>query len=118
MLFFRSPPFLIWDIITDRFMRLNLRLTANTEPVPSNHLHRLTGALQHVDRLERGPRRAQPVRVRLVAWRPHEAGGDQGRQAQRKYLARSWSKAPPEAVQFAWQVGVGELTGSGFGALK
>jgi len=26
-------------------MRLNLRLTANTEPVPSNHLHRLTGAL-------------------------------------------------------------------------
>ena len=26
-------------------MRLNLRLTANTEPVPYNHLHRLTGAL-------------------------------------------------------------------------
>lgn len=26
-------------------MRLNLRLTANTEPVPFNHLHRLTGAL-------------------------------------------------------------------------
>ena len=24
----------------------------------------------------------------------------------------------PEAVQFAWQVGVGELTGSGFGALR
>jgi CRISPR/Cas system endoribonuclease Cas6 (RAMP superfamily) len=24
----------------------------------------------------------------------------------------------PEAVQFAWTVGVGELTGSGFGALK
>jgi len=24
----------------------------------------------------------------------------------------------PEAVQFAWLVGVGELTGSGFGALK
>ena len=27
-------------------------------------------------------------------------------------------KGPPEAVQFAWQVGVGELTGSGFGALR
>ncbi len=26
-------------------MRLNLRLTGNTEPVPFNHLHRLTGAL-------------------------------------------------------------------------
>jgi CRISPR/Cas system endoribonuclease Cas6 (RAMP superfamily) len=24
----------------------------------------------------------------------------------------------PEAVQFAWTVGAGELTGSGFGALK
>ena len=27
-------------------------------------------------------------------------------------------KGTPEAVQFAWKVGVGELTGSGFGALK
>lgn len=27
-------------------------------------------------------------------------------------------EGPPEVVQFAWNVGVGELTGSGFGALK
>lgn len=27
-------------------------------------------------------------------------------------------EGPPEAVQFAWNVGVGELTGSGFGAVK
>lgn len=27
-------------------------------------------------------------------------------------------EGPPEAVRFAWNVGVGELTGSGFGALK
>jgi hypothetical protein len=27
-------------------MRLNLRLTGNTDPIPCDHLHRLTGALQ------------------------------------------------------------------------
>lgn len=27
-------------------------------------------------------------------------------------------EGPPEAIQFAWLVGVGELTGSGFGALR
>ena len=168
-------------------MRLNLKLTANKEPVPFNHLHWLTGFLHDrigqnalhdglslysfgwlqdgtgenghltfpqgaawrvsfhdaaiakrlLDGIMSVPEvfcgmRVYEVKEQAVPQfsgcyhfetdgaRTRLATIEKGGHATRHKgsVCPVVVKGPPEAVQFAWQVGVGELTGSGFGALR